>query len=205
VLVEGDRRQGATEDEERTISNEAIHRGFKVEYASRRGLAATLEQPRTLVAGSISFVGEALTLLGRSIPDPVDYPSSLDGCYERRFWKATVGGVRRLVEDGCPPVFVKPAARRKRFIGSVLAGPEDLWRLSSVGRNLPVVCSEVVWWTTEWRAFVTAGELVGLRHYDGDETLQPDVEVVTAMIEALVHAQQSPAGFALDVGVLLWR
>jgi hypothetical protein len=70
-------------------------------------------------------------------------------------------------------MFVKPADRRKRFTGLVVSGPNDLWRLASVSRSLPVQSANVVDWRSEWRAFVNGGTLVGLRHYDGDPAVSP--------------------------------
>ena len=131
---------------------------------------------------------------------PFDYPENLAPYYGRSFRRTTLGVVRRRLNDGGGSVFVKPAERRKRFTGLVLGGPEDLWRVASVGDNVRVVCSDVVTWLTEWRVFVHGGEVVGVEHYDGDTALRPDADVVEAVVTAL--RATCPAGFAIDVGVI---
>jgi ATP-grasp domain, R2K clade family 2 len=103
-----------------------------------------LSTPRSLVAGTLPFIERALNILGHSVPDPVDYPTALNRFYDRMFWSSTIGEVRRWIEDGRDPVFVKPARRRKRFQGLVLSGPQDQWRITTVSARLPVVCSNVV-------------------------------------------------------------
>jgi hypothetical protein len=112
VLVEGDPSRGAQEDEELAISSEATRRGFTVQSVSLRGMPRALLQPVSIVAGSLPFVETALRTVGASIPDPMDYPPVLQRFYDRRIWPSTVSQVRRLIEDGNDPVFVKPAARR---------------------------------------------------------------------------------------------
>jgi ATP-grasp domain, R2K clade family 2 len=126
-----------------------------------------------------------LRTLRSPIPVPVDYPRTLEHFHERKIWRSTIGEVRRAIENGGPPVFVKPADRRKRFTGIIVSGPEDLWRLAPVSRSLRVHCSEVVDWQTEWRAFVNDATLVGLRRYDGDLSVVPDLSAMRSMIVEL--------------------
>lgn len=201
VVVEGDPSRGPDQDEEISIANEARRRGFDVQVASLRQLPRTLSAPPLLVAGGLPFIETALRTLGFPIPVPVDYPRNLEHFRERKIWPSTVGDVRRAIENGAPPVFVKPADRRKRFTGFVVFGSEDLWRLAAVSRSLRVHCSEVVDWQTEWRAFVNGETLVGLLHYDGDPAVVPDLNAVRSMIDGLAGTG-TPVSFGLDVGVI---
>jgi hypothetical protein len=201
IVVEGDPRRGPIQDEEISIAQEALRRGFEVRVASLRQLPGTLSSPVALVAGGLPFVETALRSLNVPIPDPVDYPPIAQHFYRRTMCRSTVGNVLREIERGGPPMFVKPAQRRKRFTGLVVSGPKDLWRLASVSRSLTVHCSSVVEWRTEWRAFANRGVLVGLRHYEGDPEAVPDLDVVRSMITE-VRETDAPVSFALDVGVL---
>ncbi len=49
-------------------------------------------------------------------------------------------------------------------------------------------------------AFVCEGRVLGVRHYWGDETASPEGDTVTGMVHRF--AQDAPAAYALDIGVL---
>ncbi len=59
--------------------------------------------------------------------------------------------------------------------------------------------SSLVDFTSEWRAFIWRGELVGLQNYAGDFTQFPDVTKIRLMMG--VFAPNAPCAYTLDVGV----
>lgn len=138
--------------------------------------------------------------MGKPVSKPSDYPESLRGYLERKVWTSTVREMRHLLmHDETAPVFVKPMDRVKVFTGQVVSGHWDLHVLAQVSQATRLYCSEVVDWKTEWRFFVVEGEIVGARHYWGDESVRPDRDRVR---EALGNFDGAPRAFAMDWGVL---
>ena len=61
-----------------------------------------------------------------------------------------------------------------------------------------MICSEVVEFVSEYRAFVLEGELLDLRHYKGDFRLFPNTAVIDAAVGAYTHA---PVAYGIDFGL----
>ncbi len=55
-------------------------------------------------------------------------------------------------------------------------------------------------YTSEWRAFVWRGDLVGLQNYSGDFTEFPDVDRIKEMMRAF-SGLTTPCAYTLDVGL----
>jgi hypothetical protein len=175
--------------------------GIEVKWFLRKHMVRGSIQlsPETLVMGGLSSIRAALRTMARSMPDAEDYPSALLPFLRRRVWPSTLAEARDAVEQSGRPLFVKPRLIRKRFTGAVLSGPHQ-WPLSQVSGRTEVWCSDVVHFQSEARAFVHRPELVEIRHYWGDPVLAPDEATVVSMIQSL--GDNSPAGYALDVGIL---
>jgi len=60
--------------------------------------------------------------------------------------------------------------------------------------------SDIVDFSSEWRAFVWRGDLVGLHNYGGDFTEFPDVEMIKTMMQTF--RRNSPCAYTLDVGLI---
>ena len=141
--------------------------------------------------------------VGIDLPDASSYPAALEPFLHRKVWRATVAAVEsRLHAADCRPVFVKPVCRQKRFTGCVLWSERDLGVLHGVSRQEPVDCSEVVAWVTEYRVHVVRSEIRAVAHYAGDEGVAPDARVLESAVAALARGERSPAGYAVDFGVL---
>jgi hypothetical protein len=159
--------------------------------------------PSTLVAGHIPVVLSALKQLGRPAPAIDDYPDILRPFLHRRIWKSTVADIiTTLQNETTTPFFAKPLGRTKRFPGHVFASWEDMRHLRNASDHLPVICSQVVSFQSEFRAFVTHHQLTGIRHYLGNPSLTPDPSVISAALAAYTSTGNAPAGFAADFGVL---
>jgi hypothetical protein len=154
---------------------------------------------RSLVVGGLPSVKAALRFLGCQMPPPADYPDSLAPFLRRRVWRATLASAQAAVERSGQPIFVKPIGTHKRFTGVVI-DPGGSWSLDSVPGRVSVWCSEVVTFESEFRAFVSDGQVVGLRHYWGDSDRMPDSGTIRSMVAAFgTHA---PHAYALDVGLV---
>jgi len=157
--------------------------------------------PDCFLAGDGDCVIAALRQLGCKSPLPLDYPEALCHFLRRPVWQSTLG---KFIQDlECSkPLFVKPAARAKRFSGRLFEGPADLYFLYGTSLREPVWCSTPVNWVSEWRAYVLGDRVLALCHYSGADNTKPDPKTIEAMIVAYRTSGTAPAGFAMDVGVL---
>ncbi|WP_426753828.1 ATP-grasp domain-containing protein [Myxococcus sp. Y35] len=196
---------GRMEPEMRALLDELLARGIPVEtFTEKRLSRGQLPLARdVLVAGDVPTVLGALRQLGIDAPETQDYPPSLSPFLHRRVWRSTV---RQLTADvlygSVPPVFAKPRGRRKRFTGHVFARADDLLYLERASASTDILCSEVVRWLSEYRAFVVRGDIVGIRNYGGDPSQRVDEESVRQAIQCLESAGEGTAGYAVDFGVL---
>jgi hypothetical protein len=158
--------------------------------------------PETLIVGSIPTTETALKQLGVVPPVPEDYPVELHEFLYRRVWKSTLRTVLRHIEDGHPPVFIKPATRRKRFTGLVFSDLSESYQLEGASGQTPIWCSQLVDWQSEWRVFVLHGKILGIQSYRGDARTRPDTAVVETLCALWVATGRASCAFALDVGVL---
>jgi hypothetical protein len=190
--------------EMRDVRDELVSRGLPVTlFTEKRLLRRQLPlDRRTLVVGYMPVVLGALAQLGIDPPDSPDYPTSLEPLLGRRIWTSTVGQVMDAVLDGCSALFAKPMGRRKRFTGRVFRTVDDLRFLEGASRALPVLCSDVVTWESEYRIYVVRGEIAGVCHYAGDPGVEVDMTMVREAVERLGRSGEGTAGYGIDFGVL---
>jgi hypothetical protein len=152
----------------------------------------------TFVAGQLPTIRAALRQLQVQTPEPEDYPPSSHAFLHRRV---------ALDARVCPPpaggggrADLHQAPRHRETVyrsgPSRVCGPAR----ASGEWGPPVWCSEVLDFVSEYRVFVVGGNVVGVRHYDGDAARSPDASAIAEMVEAM--AEGLPAGCAIDVGVL---
>ncbi len=151
-------------------------------------------RPDDLVVGGIGAVTQKLNDYGVTIPK-INYPNELQGYLGRKIWITTIDQV--INDPEMRPIFVKPI-REKRFTGLVLKKETDIPRLSYCEADEPVLCSEVVTFQTEWRAFVQYGKILDVRPYFGDWRKHYDPRVIEC---AVADYHSDPAGYAIDFGI----
>lgn len=167
--------------------------GFKpIFYSSEAELAGC--RPDDLIVGGVSIIRRKLQEYGVQI-DEYDYPEQLGGILGRKIWSDTLGSI--LSKKSEWPVFVKPV-KDKAFLGFVLRSENDVPRLREATLEEPVLCSEIVNFNTEWRAFVRYGNVWDVRPYKGDWHYHYDPAVLEQAVAAYTDA---PAGYAMDIGV----
>ena len=111
--------------------------------------------PKDLVpVGSVEWVSSLLDDV-----EPDYYPDWVSDHLHRRVWRGD--------EWAGAGVFVKPADAYKRFTGYVVTE-------SSKREPGPYWFSDVVSFTNEWRYYISCGQVMTARWYDGDELLTPD-------------------------------
>ena len=151
-------------------------------------------RPDDLIVGGVSTINRRLKSYGIGVPE-YDYPEELGEYLGRRIWTDTLDNV--LAKQNQWPLFVKPV-RDKVFVGFVLRSEKDIPRLRQAKTDEPVLCSEVVSFRREWRAFIRYGMIRDVRPYRGDWNCQYDPEVIE---QAVRHYINAPAGYAMDFGV----
>ena len=159
-----------------------------------------------LVAGYIPVVLNALRQLGVAVPKPNDYPQSLQSFLRRRIWQSTVQdiicGFHNIYYSVMSPIFVKPCGKLKRFTGRVFESEQDLIYLEGISKRLPVYCSEVVQWLSEYRVFVIKSKIVGIQHYSGNPSIYINEDVVVNCVKCLEESGEATAAYAIDFGVI---
>ena len=199
--------QGRSEPDLEALAAELTRRGVPVaRFREKTLLRGRLPlSPTSFVAGTIPVVQSALRQLGVPVPQPVDYPAALRPWLHRRIWEDTLGEVRNRVYEAAQvaPFFIKPKDQLKRFAGRVVHTWNDLSDTYMVSRYCEVFCAEPVKWRAEFRVFVLRGEVLGIRHYNGNPDLPLDAAVVREAVRTLTETGSSPVAYALDFGVLL--
>lgn len=156
-----------------------------------------------LVVGFLEDTSEYLKIRGIEVPKPLDIPNELMAFTDRKIEIKTLGEFKKETNL---PIFVKPHSRFKAFKSGVMkdaTSRRDLFNKDDLGNtlddNMEVLTSEVVDMLSEYRCFVKKGELVGIRQYQGDFTIFPNVETIKEMISAYKSA---PKAYSLDVAVV---
>jgi hypothetical protein len=196
---------GKLRHEEELLRAELQGRGIPVtlytaKRIQRRQLPLSAE---TFIAGDMDAMHGAMRQLKIEIPPPNDYPKSLLPFMHRRVWTSTLGDVeRRVIEGNGEAIFVKPADRRKSFMGRAFISIDDFREIGSVSRRQEVWCSEVVEWVSEYRVYVIGEKVVSVDLYAGDGTFALDSATVEAALAAFRASGEAPSAYGIDFGVL---
>jgi ATP-grasp domain, R2K clade family 3 len=153
-------------------------------------------QPENVVVGYVDGVHAALRHLGRAIPIEPNYPEILTPFLGRKIWRSTINTIANQPENW--NIFVKPAEASKTFTGRVIRSTKDLIGCGNFHDDLPIWCSEIADFVTEWRCFVRYGQILDVRRYAGDWRSAPDISVIEAAVK---QYQSAPAGYAIDFGL----
>lgn len=154
-----------------------------------------------LVAGTVPFFQLALRQLKIDPPQDDCYPVILERYLHRSVKKVTLRQAIAHVEGFGQPIFIKPAARTKRFTGFVLDTPLDP-RLAGLSRSEEIWVCDVVEWMCEWRVYVVDRSVRHISYCDGDRALAPDEHVIMRAVADLADGGANPASYAIDFGVL---
>jgi hypothetical protein len=151
----------------------------------------------TLVYAGVPYTIAALNHLGVALPEVLDYPTALSPIFGRTISKATLGELR--YRKSSFPVFVKPRGGTKLFNGFTYTGTiDDQIRINTFDNEVPIWLSEVVEFVSEYRVLIHQGLVFACRHYKGDCSVFPDMNVATQAIKLFKDA---PVGYSIDLGV----
>lgn len=146
--------------------------------------------------GSIQFMHGALSKLHQPIPEPLDYPESLQKFLGRKITQSTINEIANHPDRW--NVFVKPKGISKKFTGRLVRSTKDLIGCGDFNMNTPVWVSEPVSFIAEWRVFIRYEQVVGVKQYKGDWSVSYSPSIIQ---EAVRTYRDQPAGFALDFGL----
>ena len=203
-------RQDTNTVEGRAVAQAAMLLDIPLVRVAFEGLAEHREKlaAGALPVGSVEFVREAMRVASLPEPEPLTYPKELDALLGRRIDLMPLERVRGTV-------FVKPA-QTKLFTGFVWReaasdaeyDEHDLEQLRSL-RALPghtqVWVSQPVRFDCEWRYYVLHDKVIGAARYDPDgheDAPAPDAQVLQSAVAAMAAADNAPAAYAVDLGVL---
>ncbi len=198
--------------------------GLAVRMAARdQGhTVATLQWPKQkfpskpfMPVGSVEFCLAAFQHQGIDVSHGFNgYPT---GLLHRVFFRRNVfvTSLQTLKEAIWPKHgwFIRPIWPVKLFPAQVHSDFDSLRNLLSQEKVLPpedkfqtfrVYQAEPVRFVSEWRYYVTGGQIMGAGRYDDGSDLAPTpkLEVVQAAIAQLQRSRDIPAGFSLDFGVM---
>lgn len=165
-------------------------------YQFTRDIYAELARD-TLVYAGVPYTVGALTFLEIPIPEVLDYPPSLGPIFGRTISKSTLGELR--YRKSSKPVFIKPRGGTKLFNGFTYTGSiEDQIRINTFDNDTPIWQSDAIEFISEYRILVHQGLIFACRHYKGDCSVFPDMNVATQAIKLF---KDQPVGFSLDLGI----
>ena len=213
----GGQRQAFARDELVAVRQELQRRGVEVQDFRadevKDGLRLALARS-AFVAGDLMVMWQLLRFLNLEHRLLATIPEPLTDLLHRQVWVGTIDAIRRQSPPAESPLFVKPRYLKpfsgKRFKGQVLASLEAVEATTWVPRGEEFVCSEVVRWVSEYRAYVCDSKIAGLHQYMPGITgldemfpeMKPDLAIVEEAIRRLDGAGLSVAGYCLDFGRL---
>ena len=153
------------------------------------------DNKENIAVGGIGFVKSRLEYLGylHKLQTGFDYPTELRNYLGREIWTSTIDEVSQTL----PNIFIKPKdeIKQKFFTGLVINSSKDLIGKGIQGENYEVWCSELIHPVAEFRVFVRYGEILDVRQYNGDYTLNPDYKIIENCIQDFTS---SPRAYGID-------
>lgn len=157
-----------------------------------------------VVVGGIKTTHLAFEQLGVFTPPPIDYPDLFRPFFRRYIelttWKEAQEKLGKLRENGYfdEPRFIKPYFH-KAWTGTVVTCFADLLKIGNPEPDYPVWLSEVTYFEDEYRVYFLNGEIVGMKHYKGQQAFTPfgnDFDQIRLIAKRLPYA-----AFCVDLGI----
>lgn len=188
--------------EKRVIRHASNLIDSKLHFASLNSLTlGSIRQDvpaQAVPVGTVEFV--TAVMFAREIAEPIhiSYPKCLRS---QRFLKRAIR--QGEFSDAAGNVFVKPRYDVKRFTGALLPELISHPNTFTLADDYPVWISEPVKFVSEWRYYILRDQIIGAGRYDdGDDGAPiPDINLIHSAVAAM-ELNFSPAGYALDFGVL---
>lgn len=151
-------------------------------------------EPDTVVVGYVEDITKHLNENNISYPKPLNIPEELKS-FRYRLGKNVPFSIAKGFTT---KIFIKPVNVVKQFSSGIVTNGQVLSQLVDLPDDEIVYVGLPVEMLSEYRCFVYEGKLVGIKHYQGDFTLFPNIVEVNKMIEAYKSA---PIAYTLDVAI----
>lgn len=112
---------------------------------------------------------------------PINVPTCLFKYANRDIFNGTEKDIKQLS-------FVKSNDKIKGFVDIAKEAPQGNYQISSI-------ISDIV---SEYRVFVYKGKIVGLKHYCGDFSVFPNINIINNIVKDYIN---QPIAYTLDVGI----
>lgn len=152
-----------------------------------------------MIVSNISDTIYYLTKLGIPVPAPLNIPYSLNN----EFYLKRNIEIKTLHEfydtwNGECPIFIKPYDKVKLFAGGVIrkASSKDFFK--EFPDDTKILISNYIDMSSEYRCFVNRGKLVGMKHYNSDFRLFPDMKIID---KAIFEYKNAPISYSIDFAV----
>jgi hypothetical protein len=155
----------------------------------------------TPVFAGVTVFRKVIDKLGVNYPPFDCYPDVLKPYYRRNLRKSTLGEVVTEFNATKRPVFVKPI-KPKEFTGLVLSSILDTMPLAGKPSDMPVYACDPINIVSEFRVYVLAGEILGVKHYYGEWNVVPSIGFVNEVVK---NYKPSPISYGVDIGVDMQR
>lgn len=156
----------------------------------------SVDPDEDICIGSVDATVKFFELCGVEVPKYIGYPDSL-----REFLGRDIILTTYKDAGSDYPYFIKPAIDVKLFTGDVVRSDSDkrfLLDFSNCVEDTPVYKSECVDFVSEYRVFVSRGEIRGIKHYRGDFKKFIDIPTIERMVATY---KDCPSAYTLDVGL----
>lgn len=154
------------------------------------------KSPWNIIVACIESTNKYLERFGLGPKMAINIPKSIESYAGRKIWYSTMGEFR---SDPKLPVFVKPNGRAKEFVAGVVNKESDIpFIFKDIKDDCPVLLSTPVNFVSEYRVYVTKGEIKGIYWYSGDFFKFPNSETIKACVNAYKDA---PDAYGIDFGI----
>ena len=164
---------------------------YKIKFLSIKQLTDLYYEPQlenTICIGSIEFIHLVLIRLNVQIPKPINVPPEL--------------GISKFgtIKDLTFPCFIKPTDEIKLFDGTVIENKEQFKLIPELKSDTRLLIQGVQNYLSEYRCFVYKGKLMGIKHYQGDFELFPELDYIKWCIN---NYKNSPIAYTIDFGIVV--
>lgn len=171
-------------------------------FTAKRLLRNQLPTDRqTLIAGDHATISTVLKKLGIQLSTSC-YPQSLKKYLKRNIRETTLQKLMMQKNEEPLNIFIKPKSKTKLFTGFVLYSQHDLFRLDNFSKYTELYYLPALKWVSEYRIFVSKSQIVGIRHYSGDENIKPDMNLVKNVVDDFENSDERTEGYGIDFGIL---
>jgi len=160
------------------------------------------KRKNVIVFGFIEDCVKWFKSMNIDVPRPISYPEALNKFLERKIEIIRLGTFKKE-ENTKYPIFLKPYDQLKLFSGGVISGDFSKRNFFPYPDDTLIYTSEVLDIVSEYRCFINHGKLIGMKHYQGEFCVFPNVDKINEMIYEFENSNcNPPVSYTIDVGII---